>query len=446
MDEATKAGYGVLLMRQALPKSEFYARTTATIRAGLQEPAPGPADTLPFGVLGRGPTRKPLDLAKDAHVKALAKRLDELHGATAQAAARGMPRSDGLDEATLALYARLAQLLDADPIGKIEALRTEQRQAAAEAKAARAQGAQVLKRAEQMELRLNKMESTISQTVTDAIQAQVSTRIDAIAAELKTVPSAVSRMEGELHAAKGTISGLVDHVKALKDDREKMLDAAKSMEAAALLAAPREDSLRAEVAMLAERIEELRTASSGAAVLEAVENLRTELRPPDAPQPTRSDSPPTSRLSRQSAFDASVASSQRTQIQRHDAAPSEASSHVGASADLGAHTLGASAQVSDASQDLVRMDSVSAHASVEAEMKSPLADAISRAAADRRKDARPIFLQDTPAKDDESTGPPAWMCDSSVEGGGSLISGTPRAGSDSSRETPPIPEEVSGLD
>ena len=445
MDEATKAGYGVLLMRQALPKSQFYARTTANIRSTLQEPA-GPADTIPFGVLGRGPTRKPLDLAKDAHVAALAARLDSLHGATAHAAARGAPRSDGLDEATLALYAKLAQLLDADPIGKIEALRNEQRTAAAEAKAARAQGAQVLKRAEQMELRLNKMESTISQTVTDAIQAQVSTRIDAIAADLKTVPGAVSRMEGELHAAKGTIGGLVDDVKALKDDRERVLDAAKSMEAAALLAAPREDSLRAEVAMLAERIEELRTASSGADVLQAVENLRTELRPPEAPQPTRSDSPPTSRLSRQSAFDASVASSQRTQIQRHDAPPSEASSHVGASADLGAHTLGASAQVSDASQDLVRMDSVSAHASVEAEMKSPLADAISRAAADRRKDARPIFLQDTPAKDDQSTGPPAWMCDSSLEGGGSILSGTPRAGSDSSRETPPIPEEEAGLD
>ena len=191
--------------------------------------------------------------------------------------------------------------------------------------------------------------------------------------------------------------------------------------------------------MLAERIEGLRTASSSADVLQAVEALRNELRPPEAPQPTRSDSPPTSRLSRQSAFDASVASSQRTQIQRHDAPSSE----MGASADLGAHTLGASAQVSDASQDLVRMDSVSAHASVENEMKSPLADAISRAAADRRKDARPIFLQDTPAKDDQSTGPPAWMCDSSAEGGGSLLS---RAGSDSSRETPPIPEEVSGLD
>ena len=54
MDEATKAGYGVLLMRQALPKSQFYARTTATIRAGLQEPAPGPADTLPFGCSGAG--------------------------------------------------------------------------------------------------------------------------------------------------------------------------------------------------------------------------------------------------------------------------------------------------------------------------------------------------------------------------------------------------------
>ena len=140
------------------------------------------------------------------------------------------------------------------------------------------------------------------------------------------MPSAVSRMESELNAAKGTIGGLVDDVKALKDDRERVLDAAKSMEAAALLAAPREDSLRAEVAMLAERIEELRTASNGADVLQAVENLRTELRPPEAPQPTRSDSPPTSRLSRQSAFDASVASSQRTQIQRHDAA-SEASSH-----------------------------------------------------------------------------------------------------------------------
>ena len=438
MDEATKAGYGVLLMRQALPKSEFYARTTANIRAGLQEPAPGPADTLPFGVLGRGPTRKPLDLAKDAHVAALAARLDELHGATAQAAARGMPRSDGLDEATLALYARLAQLLDADPVGRIEALRTEQRQAVAEAKAARAQGAQVLAKAEQMEARLNTMENTIAQTVTEAINATVSNRIDAIASELKTVPGAVSRMESELNAAKGTITNLVDDVKALKDDRERVLEAAKSMEAAALLAAPREDSLKAEVAMLAERIEGLRTASSSADVLQAVENLRNELRPPEAPQPTRSDSPPTSRLSRQSAFDASVASSQRTQIQRHDAPSSE----MGASADLGAH-LGASAQVSDASQDLVRMDSVSAHASVEAEMKSPLADAISRAAADRRKDARPIFLQDTPAKDDQSTGPPAWMCDSSMEGGGSLLS---RANSDSSRETPPIPEEEAGLD
>ena len=130
-----------------------------------------------------------------------------------------------------------------------------------------------------MEARLNTMETTIAQTVTEAIQA-VSTRIDAIASELKTVPGAVSRMESELNAAKGTIGGLVDDVKALKDDREKMLDAAKSMEAAALLAAPREDSLRAEVAMLAERIEELRTASNGADVLQAVENLRTELRPP----------------------------------------------------------------------------------------------------------------------------------------------------------------------
>jgi len=92
------------------------------------------------------------------------------------------------------------------------------------------------------------------------------------------------------------------------------------------------------------------------------------------------------------------------------------------------------------------MDSVSAHASVENEMKSPLADAISRAAADRRKDARPIILQDTPAKDDRSEGPPAWMCDSSADGGGSLLSGPPRAGSDSSRETPPIPEEEAGLD
>ena len=96
MDEATKAGYGVLLMRQALPKSEFYARTTANIRAGLQEPAPGPADTLPFGVLGRGPTRKPLDLAKDAHVAALAARLDEFHGAPAPAAG-GCSRSDEVE-------------------------------------------------------------------------------------------------------------------------------------------------------------------------------------------------------------------------------------------------------------------------------------------------------------------------------------------------------------
>ena len=95
MDEATKAGYGVLLMRQALPKSEFYAKTTAKIRSSLDTPAPGPADTLPFGVLGRGPARQPLDLAKDAHVAALAARLDSLHGATAQAAARACRGATG---------------------------------------------------------------------------------------------------------------------------------------------------------------------------------------------------------------------------------------------------------------------------------------------------------------------------------------------------------------
>ena len=110
MDEATKAGYGVLLMRQALPKSQFYARTTANIRAGLQEPAPGPADTIPFGVLGRGPTRKPLDLAKDAHVAALAARLDSLHGATAQAAARGMRPQDIASEIEI----RIAQTMQQD--------------------------------------------------------------------------------------------------------------------------------------------------------------------------------------------------------------------------------------------------------------------------------------------------------------------------------------------
>ena len=41
-----------------------------------------------------------------------------------------------------------------------------------------------------------------------------------------------------------------------------------------------------------------------------------------------------------------------------------------------------------------------------------------------------IFLQDTPAKDDASTGPPAWMCDSSLEGGGSMQLGKAAGGSD----------------
>ena len=59
-------------------------------------------------------------------------------------------------------------------------LTQENERAIAEAKAARAQGAQVLAKAEQMELRLGKMESTISQTVTDAMQAHLAP----IAAEL----------------------------------------------------------------------------------------------------------------------------------------------------------------------------------------------------------------------------------------------------------------------
>ena len=56
MDEATKAGYGVLLMRQALPKSEFYARTTANIRAGLQEPASRSCIMHPLPVSGKRST------------------------------------------------------------------------------------------------------------------------------------------------------------------------------------------------------------------------------------------------------------------------------------------------------------------------------------------------------------------------------------------------------
>ena len=446
MDEATKAGYGVLLMRQALPKSEFYAKTTARLRSTLEPPSAGPADTLPFGVLGRGPARKPLDLAKGAHVAALAARLDELHGATAHAAARGAPRNDGLDEATLALYARLAQLLDADPVGRLEALRTDQRATCAEVRATkmdvRAQIAQILAKKNAINARLSRVESTLARTVQEAVRqplAGVSTKMDAIATDLKPVPGAVSRMESELHALKSD-TRLADRVDGLASD---VADANRKEVA-------RDDAqtaLRAEVAALTEKVEALRAASSGTDVLQAISNLRSELRPPapPLPEPTRTDSPPTSAgRSRESAFKASNASSQQTAVQRHDGTSlptSAASSHVGASADLGAHALGASVSVSSAhaSQDLVRMSSV------EETVNAPLADAISRAASERARDARP--LQDTPPKDDDSTGPPAWMCDSSVDGGGSLMSETLRARSDSST-TPPIPEEedLGGID
>ena len=158
-------------MRQALPKSQFYARTTANIALASRSPAPSSRHAPVRRARPRADAVKPLDLAKDAHVAALGS--DWTHYMARPHSGQLAPlRQDGLDEATLALFAKLAQLLDADPIGKIEALRTNSARPR-QKKAARAQGAQVLKRAEQMEARLNNGKHAISQTVTDAIQARI---------------------------------------------------------------------------------------------------------------------------------------------------------------------------------------------------------------------------------------------------------------------------------
>ncbi|KAH8070350.1 hypothetical protein JL721_5116 [Aureococcus anophagefferens] len=110
MDDATKRGYGMMMLEQGLPKSHFYASAIARLKRDVaRDVGPPVKPHLPFGVLGSGRDRVPsTDLA------AITAKLDRLHANLE--AFRGERAAD-LDAATagpatVALYERLLGCLD----------------------------------------------------------------------------------------------------------------------------------------------------------------------------------------------------------------------------------------------------------------------------------------------------------------------------------------------
>ena len=104
MDDATKRGYGMMMLEQGLPKSHFYASAIARLKRDVaRDVGPPVKPHLPFGVLGSGRDRVPsTDLA------AITAKLDRLHANLeafrGERAADLEPRGDGRDPATVALY------------------------------------------------------------------------------------------------------------------------------------------------------------------------------------------------------------------------------------------------------------------------------------------------------------------------------------------------------
>ena len=108
MDEATKKGYGMLMLRQGLPKSEFYASAIARLRKDVARDVGVPiAGHVPFGILGKS-ERAPRDASRPGELGAITRKLDRLHE-NLEAFRRERPpaadekrrRADGRDEATV---------------------------------------------------------------------------------------------------------------------------------------------------------------------------------------------------------------------------------------------------------------------------------------------------------------------------------------------------------
>ena len=75
MDDATKQGYGMMMLEQGLPKSHFYASAIARLKRDVaRDVGPPVKPHLPFGVLGSGRDRVP---SKD--LAAITAKLDRLH-------------------------------------------------------------------------------------------------------------------------------------------------------------------------------------------------------------------------------------------------------------------------------------------------------------------------------------------------------------------------------
>ena len=127
MDDATKQGYGMMMLEQGLPKSHFYASAIARLKRDVaRDVGPPVKPHLPFGVLGSGRDRVP---SKD--LAAITAKLDRLHANLeafrGERAADLEPRGDGRDPVTVALYERLLGCLDGPQGlgGRFESLRGE---------------------------------------------------------------------------------------------------------------------------------------------------------------------------------------------------------------------------------------------------------------------------------------------------------------------------------
>jgi len=176
MDEATKHGYGVLLLRQGLPKSQFYANVVRRLNARQSRPpAPGITPHLPFATLGKASNAPSINAAERD------RRLQALHDA-ARRPARGRDTGiDGRDAATQQLYERLVHILDgpvADGVKETKALRADAGKNAASAKEASAS----LERA------------------VEAAADRVAARVDAVAAAVAELRPDVKAVKAEVKA------------------------------------------------------------------------------------------------------------------------------------------------------------------------------------------------------------------------------------------------------
>lgn len=121
MDEATKKGYGMLMLQQGLPKSGFYASAIARLKRDLADRQVAPVKPhLPYGVLGKAPPKAAPDDSFARTVNSVTARLDKLHAALEdvradqRSAATGSAAlaPDGREVGTSKLYERLIGILD----------------------------------------------------------------------------------------------------------------------------------------------------------------------------------------------------------------------------------------------------------------------------------------------------------------------------------------------